>query len=286
VSAPAGATLAVIVALGSVLVEAAAGESRPVELAPTAPVPVAASPVAPSPAGGPAVPATLPDRTDLAEANLPAVTIDYEVFRDGVGFAVGRSEHRVERPAPDRYRIATAWETSGLAAVLKRVRVHHVSEGAIVDGRLRPQRYRTWREDKQKEAQAEFDWAALQLRQAAGIETLPPGTIDPVVVFYQFGLASAPSLPAALRLANGRRIKTLQVASLGNEALHLPGGESVATRRLRATEDDGEVTELWLAERYAGYPLQITHTDRDGTRYRQIATSIRMEPHALAQPPR
>lgn len=217
---------------------------------------------------------------------LPAATIAYEVYRDGVGFAVGRSEHRIEHPSAGRYRIATAWETSGLAAVFKRVRVHHVSEGELVDGRLRPLRYRTWRDDKQKEASAAFDWTAMQVTQAAGAETLPAGTLDPVTIFYQYGIAGGGAAPAEITVANGRRIKTLKLAQLGREDLKLPSGETVATRRLRAVEDDGETTELWLAERHAGYPLQISHTDRDGARYRQIATSIRLEAHALAQPPR
>lgn len=272
------ANFVVLVALVSVQVRAAAGEPPPIEVE-------AARPAAP-----PAVAAVVPMAavtSVVGQASLlPAATIDYEVFRDGVGFAVGRSEHRIERPSPDRYRIATAWETSGLAAVFKKVRVHHVSDGELVDGRLRPLRYRTWREDKAKEAQADFDWGALQVRQGSSVDSLVPGTLDPVVVFYQFASAAAPALPTELRLANGRRIKTLQVALLGAEELKLPSGEAVATRRLRVTEDDGEVTELWLAERYAGYPLQITHTDRDGARYRQIAKSIRMEPHALVQPTR
>lgn len=289
-----GAVLAVMVALTSLPFGVVAGESRAVELLPAGgngSAEVAQSVPEASAVSGGALPAPASNdgaamATKATTAILPAATIEYQVFRDGVGFAVGRCEHRIERPAPDRYRIATAWETSGLAALLKKVRVHHVSDGELVDGRPRPLRYRTWREDKAKEAQADFDWAALQLRQGSAAGLLQGGTVDPVVVFYLFGLAAAPALPATLTLANGRRLKTLQVAALGSEELALPGGEAVTTRRLRVTEDDGEVTELWLAPRYAGYPLQITHTDRDGARYRQVANAIRMEPHALAQPSR
>lgn len=298
-----------IVALAASLLCAAgvavAGESVPLEVAQPAavalPPAVAARVAAEGARAAPAEPAkTMAAETTTIKPSepaavaasspapgvLPAATIVYEVYRAGVGFAVGRSEHRIERPADGGYRIATAWETSGLAAVFRRVRVHHVSEGEVIDGRLRPNRYRTWRDDKQKEASAAFDWAAMQVTQAAGAEALPAGTLDPVTIFYQYGIAGAAASPAELRVANGRRIKTLKIVLLGRETLRLPSGESVVTRRLRAVEDDGETTELWLAERYAGYPLQISHTDRDGASYRQIATSIRLEPHALAQPPR
>ena len=284
---------------------AVAGESVPLEVAQPAAValppavaarvsPESARAVLPEPAKTMAAETTTTKPTEPAAARasslepgvLPAATIAYEVYRAGVGFAVGRSEHRIERTESGGYRIATAWETSGLAAVLRRVRVHHVSEGEVIDGRLRPIRYRTWRDDKKKEASAAFDWSAMQVTQAAGAEALPAGTLDPVTIFYQYGLAGAAPPPTELRVANGRQIKILKIALLGRETLQLPSGESVATRRLRATEDDGETTELWLAERYAGYPLQISHTDRDGASYRQIATSIRLEPHALAHPPR
>lgn len=237
----------------------------------------------PSPAA-----AAAPDRP----IRLPAATLGYVVYRDGVGFSIGRSEHRIERSGAAGYRIGTSWETAGLAAVLKRVRVDHVSEGELVDGRLRPLRYRSWRSDKKKEAQADFDWRTMQVAQAAGAEPLPAGTLDPVALFYQLSIVETlPSelrvapLDAAteLRVANGRRIKTLKVERLGEAMLTLPDGQSLSTRHLRLVEDDGETTELWLSAQHAGYPLQIAHTDRDGTRYRQLADLIRIDADALVQ---
>jgi hypothetical protein len=207
----------------------------------------------------------------------------YDVYRDGIGFVVGQSEHRWQRGEDGSYRIATQWETSGFAAMLRRVRVHHTSEGRIVDGSFLPSRYRTWRDDKKKESQADFDWAARRVVQSGAAVELPPGTLDPVSVFYQPAMSGRLPAGGELQVTNGRRLKTLRLAVVGEEKLALYNGETVNAVHLRASYDDGEVTDIWVAESYARVPLKIAFTDRDGASYRQVVKEIRMGRDALAQ---
>jgi hypothetical protein len=207
----------------------------------------------------------------------------YEVYREGIGFALGLSEHRWQRDADGGYRIATQWETSGLAALFRRTRVHHTSEGRAVDGAFLPARYRTWREDKKKEAQADFDWAARRVAQAGGTTELPAGTLDPVAFFYQAALSGRVPSAGELRIANGRRIKTMDLAVIGEEKLALFDGTTVPATHLRATDDDGETTDLWIAASHGYLPLKIAHTDRDGGRYYQLIREMRLGGDALAQ---
>lgn len=226
----------------------------------------------------------------LATAALPARAegwpqqgyLRYEVFRDGVGFALGLSEHRWQRDSDGAYRIATQWETKGLAALFKRTRVHHTSEGRAIDGVFQPARYRTWREDKKKEAQADFDWAARRIAQAGGTAELSAGTLDPVVFFYGAALSGRVPPAGELRIANGRRIKTMSLAVIGEEKLDLFDGTTVQATHLRATDDDGETTDLWVAAAHGFLPLKIAHTDRDGGHYYQLLREIRLGSDALA----
>lgn len=227
----------------------------------------------------------------LVTAALPAAAdgwpqqgyLRYEVYREGVGFALGVSEHRWQRDADGAYRIATQWETTGLAALLKRTRVYHTSEGRTADGVFLPRLYRTWREDKKKEAQADFDWDARRIVQAGVTAELPAGTLDPVVFFYRAAMTGRLPSAGELRIANGRRIKTMNLAVLGEKNLELGDGTTVPVTHLRATDDDGETTDLWLSASHHYLPLRIAHTDRDGGHYYQVIREIRLGSDALAQ---
>lgn len=218
----------------------------------------------------------------VAADSLPPATIGYDVYRDGFGFAIGRSEHRIERPEASTYRITTSWETTGLAALFKRVTVYHRSEGQMVSGSLQPISYHTWRSDKKKEARADFDWSAMRVSLITGVEPFVPGTYDPVSVFYQIPLVSRDA-PYAVKVANGKRQFDLSIERVGAESFKLADGKSIPVTHWRATEARGDITDLWLAAEYANYPVKIQYTDREGTVYRQVAKTIQVDGNALVQ---
>ncbi len=258
---------------------------RPAEARPNAAPQADAAPVlsSPQPAGLPGAdsaaedaPAQPAGEQAVAGPRMPARgVIRYRVDRGDQGFELGRSAHEWAL-ADGRYRIVSLTETSGLAALLKPLRVELESRGRLTADGLQPERFVIRRNGKTGREQADFDWERMRVISGgeggdATAQALLPGAQDLLSFNYQMGFLPHPGANNSLPIANGRKVTTYHLEAVGDEEIEIPAG-TFRTLHLRAPGDN--TTELWLAYDYLLLPVKIRHTDRHGDRFVQVATEI------------
>lgn len=231
------------------------------------PAPAAAAPAAAVEAPSP-LPAAPPD---LNSPELPAKgSIGYVVFSGDANTIVGSAEQRWEM-ADGRYRISSVMETSGLAALLRPVRVETESSGRLTESGLQPEQYSSRRIGRERTEQVRFDWPAGLARFGNGTEAkLPPGAQDLLSFNYQLGWLAK---TGDMAIATGRKLGSYRLELIGKEWLETQAGPIWALH-FRASGET--TTEVWLASEQHLLPVKIRHIDKKGERYEQVAREIRL----------
>ena len=224
----------------------------------------------------PTVASALSAPPEPAKPLLPASgTIRYAIFMGTRGFQIGRAEHTWEFTEDGRYRLTGMTETVGLAALLKTIRFENESSGRLVAGGLQPELYRTLKNGKDANENADFDWtaAAVHLSRGDKTESIVPGTQDILSLNYQLAYLPRPEAGASVGVVTGKKYSRYALDSLGEEELATPAGR-FRTLHLRAMGND--VTEIWIALDHHRLPVKIRFTDKKGDVYEQVATEIGM----------
>lgn len=211
------------------------------------------------------------------EPLLPASgAIRYAVYKTSIGMQVGRAEHRWEFDGEGHYRLTAFTETSGLAALIKPVRIDMESRGLLVAGGLRPESYRTWKKAGDEE-NADFDWSTGQVRLSrdGGVASVVPGTQDLLSLLYQLAYLPRPEEGSSIGVVTGRKYDRYELDSFGEELLEVPAGQ-FRTLHLRAVAGN-TITEIWIALDDSRLPVKIRFTDKKGDSFDQVATEIAMK---------
>ena len=250
----------------------AAPAPRAVPVEPEAVEPVADDAGA-APTNGRPSPPTM-TRQQPAKPLLPASgTIRFAIFKESLGLQVGRAEHRWEFSEDGRYRLIGITETSGLVSLFKPIRIETESSRRMVAGGLQPERYRSLKNGKDANENADFDWSTgeVRLSRDGSVRPVAPGSQDLLSLNYQ--LAYLGSLPegSVLGVVTGKKYERYAVDSLGEEEIETPAGR-FRTLHLRAMTDN--VTEIWIALDRARLPVKIRFTDKKGESFEQVATEI------------
>ncbi|MES2771113.1 MAG: DUF3108 domain-containing protein, partial [Pseudomonadota bacterium] len=116
--------------------------------------------------------------------------IDYRVERMQ-GLEIGQSKHRWQI-SQGHYQMSAVSETSGLVALFKPLRIEWESSGQMNEQGFQPTRFVIRRGNGKTpgsvEAQAEFDWASVQVRlNDLAPQTLKANTQDLLSFHYQLG---------------------------------------------------------------------------------------------------
>jgi hypothetical protein len=215
--------------------------------------------------------------TPAAQPILPASgTIRFAILKESLDLQVGRAEHRWEFPGDGTYRLSGVTETSGLVAVFKPVRIETVSEGLLAAGGLRPERFRTLKNGRESNENADFDWAAGEVRLARddSVHQIAPGTQDILSLNYQLAFLGRLEEGSGMGVVTGRKYARHAIDSLGEEEVVVPAGR-FRTLHLRALTDS--VTEVWIALDRHRLPVKIRFTDKKGESFVQVATEIGTE---------
>jgi len=246
----------------------------PVAAAEPVPAPVAAAPIAepPAPAISPASPPASPPTPPAQPIQAARGTIRYLVYRGNQGFEVGRASHSWEF-ADGNYRITAMTETSGLAALFKPVRLELESRGKLTAQGLQPEHFVTRRNGKDTDENADFDWAAgqVKLQREASPRWLEPGCQDLLSFHYQLAYLPRLAEGVAFAVTTGKKLDRYRFDALGEEVLDLPAGH-FRTLHVRVQTDSS--TELWLALERQMLPVKIRYTDRKGESFEQVATEM------------
>ncbi len=258
----------------------AARPAKTQKLAIAAPAPQAV-PIAPetepepAPEIAPEMPSTatrLP--TEPAKPVLPATgTIRFAIYKESLGLQIGRAEHRWEFAEDGSYRLIGITETSGLAALFKPVRLQTESRGRMVAGGMQPDSYRTLKNGKDANENADFDWAtgAVTLSRDGSVRPIAPGTQDILSLNYQLAYLGQLAEGSTLGVVTGKKYERYAIDSLGEEEIETPAGR-FRTLHLRAMTDS--VTEIWIALDRQRLPVKIRFTDKKGESFEQVATEL------------
>lgn len=242
----------------------------------TVPVP-AEVPVAEVPEAAPeAVAPPTPAVPEPAKPVLPASgVIRFAIYKTSLGFQVGRAEHRWEFTEDGRYRLSGVTETSGLAALLRPARLEQESSGRLVAGGLQPERFRSLKNGKDANENADFDWTSreVHLSRDGSRRPIAPGSQDILSLTYQLAYLGKLAEGSSLGVVTGKKYERYELDSLGEEEIEVPAGR-FRTLHLRAMTDN--VTEIWIALDRARLPVKIRFTDKKGESFEQVATELGM----------
>lgn len=233
--------------------------------------PAAAEPAPDGPAEAP------PIEPAAMELRQPAKgVLRYAILRESPDFQIGRSEHRWEFTDDGRYRFSAVTETTGLLSIFVGLHMEYRSEGRLGPRGLQPETFRTLKNGRETKENAHFDWstASVRLDWNGKIESVSPGAQDMLSLNYQLAYLKNPDGGARIGVASGRRYRTHELDSLGEEEIDTPLGH-FRTLHLRAAGDT--LTEIWIALDRFRLPVKIRYTDRQGDRYVQVATELGTE---------
>lgn len=210
-----------------------------------------------------------------AQAEFPPQgEIRYVVYQGDMGLEIGYSIHRW-KIEEGRYVLKSITETSGLAALLRPVRMEVESKGTLGPRGFVPEAYRVFKNGKPSGEWADFDWANKELRTGKKQVSYPlkAGSQDLLSLHYQ--LAYLPHLDegVSLRVATGKKYELFDLDVVGEELLELPAGNFRALHLRYLTETR---TELWLALDHLLLPLKVRYTDKKGNAFEQLAREIRL----------
>lgn len=205
---------------------------------------------------------------------LPAKgTLRFVIYYGTQGFEIGRAEHNWEFTEDGHYRLRGMTRTSGLAALIKPLVFENESSGRLVAGGLQPEQYRTRKNGKDANENADFDWSTTEVHLSRGGATQPIslGAQDILSLNYQLAYLKKPEMGASVGVVTGKKYDRFALDSLGEEEIDIAAGH-FRTLHMRAIGDT--VTDIWIALDRHRLPVKIRYTDKKGDIFEQVATEI------------
>ena len=202
-----------------------------------------------------------------------AGVIRFAIYKESLGLQIGRAEHRWEFHEDGSYRLNGVTETSGIAAVFKPVRLEIESKGKMVAGGLQPDTFRSFKNGKDANENADFSWStvAVALSRDSSVRQISPGTQDILSLNYQLAYLGKLAEGTSIGVVTGKKYERYALDSLGEEEIEVPAGK-FRTLHLRAMTDN--ITEIWIALDDTRLPVKIRFTDKKGESFEQVATEI------------
>jgi hypothetical protein len=255
-------------------------ESPPAqEKIPTLPPP----PPQPGPVVAPAEPppVAVPPAPSFAGTWPTHGRIRFSVTRGEQGLVIGQAEHEWWHDA-DTYRLRATTETTGLAALIKPIKVVQESQGIFVPGGLQPLEFKKESGGKLKQS-LRFDPSQKRVFSSNGASyEMLAQTHDLLSLFFQLGAMPLDAPGMYLNVAGGRKAERYEIIALDIAPIETPFGTRTAQHlKLPGTqagdgEDTGESTEVWL-DTVSRLPLRIRYRDRKGETYDQTATAVEVD---------
>lgn len=216
-------------------------------------------------------------------------SLEFDVFR-GDMLNIGATRYHWVHDG-QRYRMDTVTETTGLAGLLKPLRIDQSSEGEIGPQGVRPLHFtQDARQSKPPEERIDFDWqlGRVMLRSGATKSEHPlvAGSQDMASLWLEMIWRAQQGGQFDFNVATGRRytprwfVPDEQAVTL-DTAL---GPLAVHRIHMRARPGDNQI-EFWLAPELHWLPVRIRYTDRRGEVYDQRVRRIEYDGTVLAAAP-
>lgn len=227
----------------------------------------------------------LPDRDETAaltpeRALVSQAKLEFEVFRGEL--AIGETRYHWVHDGSD-YQMDQVTETTGLAGLLKPLRVEQRSTGEVTTTGLKPSRYVSRAtQGKATEEEVVFDWDGNRVMLRAGTKqsehALSAGAQDMLSLWLEIIWRAQYGGDFDFALATGKRYTPRWfVADPDLGSLDTAIGRQLVKRlQARAQAGDNQI-EVWLAPNLRWLPVLIRFTDRKGDVYDQRVRLIEYE---------
>lgn len=225
--------------------------------------------------GSDAPTALTPKLALVSEARL-----EFDVFRGDLN--IGETRYHWVHDG-NRYQMNMLTETTGLAGLLRPLKIEQISTGDMTDTGFKPLHYVSQvRQGKAVDEEVVFDWSSNQVMLRAGTKrsehALSAGAQDIISLWLEIIWRAQSSGDFDFTVATGKRyaprwfIPEQDVASLDTTIGRL------LVKRLEARAQPGESQiEIWLAPNLRWLPVRIRYTDRKGDAYDQRVRLIQYE---------
>jgi hypothetical protein len=117
----------------------------------------------------------------------------------------------------------------------------------------------------------------LRTEKSEKTEKLETGTQDLLSFMYQF-MFTPPLASNAINITNGKTLRNYNYRFEGEEIIYSKIGALNAIHLIKASANNEEKTELWLASDYKNLPIKIRKTEKNGSVIEQVITSINSAP--------
>ena len=212
-----------------------------------------------------------------AAAEMPQrVTIVFDVSRGN--FSLGTGTEVLETNGRS-YSIVSQTHPTGIVALIPKARIRRESRGMITAQGLRPQQFLDQR-GKDEPAVAKFDWEKKLITFERGgsapqSEALPNTAYDRLCIAYNFVFHQPQGDDFEFSMTDGKRLSDYRYMMVGKEILNTPMGKMQTVHWTKQREKDTDRgADLWLATDQYYLPVRIVFTDKDGSRYEQLAKQI------------
>lgn len=227
----------------------------------------------------------LPDRDETAtltpqRALVSEAKLEFDVFRGEL--EIGETRYHWVHDGSD-YQMDQVTETTGLAGLLKPLRVEQRSTGEVTTEGLKPLRYVSRAtQGKATEEEVVFDWDVNRVMLRAGTKqsehALSAGAQDMLSLWLEIIWRAQYGGDFDFTLATGKRftprwfVADPELGSLDTAV----GRQLVKRLQARAQAGDNQI-EVWLAPNLRWLPVLIRFTDRKGDVYDQRVRLIEYE---------
>jgi hypothetical protein len=227
-----------------------------------------------------------PPRQLTPQAVLPGeARLEFDVYR-GEGLLIGETRYHWSHDGV-RYRMDMVTETTGLAALLRPIRIDQSSVGALTEKGVRPERYESDpNKGKGPDEEVVFDWGSnrvmLRADDKRAEHALTAGAQDMASLWLELIWRAQRNEPFDFTIATGKRYTPRWFVPDDS-----PGGIDTALGRFltlhvqaRAQPGDNQI-EVWLAPDLRWLPVRIRFTDRKGDVYDQRVRLIEYDGKSL-----
>jgi Protein of unknown function (DUF3108) len=213
---------------------------------------------------------------NVAAAQMPPhITIVFDVNRGAFNLGTGTEVLEIDGSS---YSIVSQTHPTGIVALFPKANIRRESRGTIASQGLRPQQFFD-RRGADEPLVAKFDWKNKLITYDGGgkerSETLPSVAYDRLCIAYNFTVHQPQGKDFQFSMTDGKSLKEYRYLMVGRENLSTPMGNMQTihwTKQREQKTDRG--ADLWLAIDHYFLPVRIVFTDKDGSRYEQVATQI------------
>jgi len=213
--------------------------------------------------------ATFIETSTASNYSIPPFQAEYQLKHNGI--EIGHVKLSLKKTAPNKLKLVSFTETSGMLSFIRDDDVIETSSFEIADQRPRPisYQYQEHLGDGRKNVSLAFDWNDLNVtnRSKGTVWKLAinDGVLDKALM--QIALMQDLNTDKTLtyKIADGGKLKTYRFDTLGTEKINIKGKTYQTIKLARKKGDKPRITYYWCAPALHNLPILLQRKKTYGT---------------------